>query len=82
MSRRPDQIRGERIKFLVEWGSDKRVTTVDKLFKKAREKFPFVTDKTLKDYSRAALRTILKKKELKHGPGFQTEILALFILQN
>ena len=60
---RPDQIRNKRIKFLVEWGDDKKVTTVDKLFEKARDEFPFVTEKTLMDYSRTALRTILERRE-------------------
>jgi hypothetical protein len=60
---RPDQIRNKRIKFLAEWGDDKKVTTVDKLFEKARDEFPFVTEKTLMDYSRTALRTILERRE-------------------
>ena len=64
ISGRPDQVRRERIKFLVEWGDDKRVTTADKLFEKAREELPFVTEKTLMDYSRAALKIILKKSRV------------------
>jgi len=60
------QIREERLAHLFKEFNGKNVTTVDAIYQRALDLFPYVSNPTAKDYAKAVLRMLkMKKKEEK-----------------